>query len=100
MKRGVIRDDDRGYHPGFASLHPGYELTFRCLLAKLLLFAAVTLLLTGLLAQALGSLGFGDGSRYRAQFTDVAGLLVGDDVRTSGPGVIGLARLLAGEKPD
>jgi phospholipid/cholesterol/gamma-HCH transport system substrate-binding protein len=53
-------------------------------LAKLVVFAAVTLLLTALLAQTLGSLSFGGGTTYRARFTDVTGLLVGDDVRIAG----------------
>jgi len=53
-------------------------------LTKLLVFAAVTLVLTALLAQTLGSFGLGGGTRYRARFTDVAGLLVGDDVRIAG----------------
>ncbi|HEX6872125.1 MAG TPA: MCE family protein [Micromonosporaceae bacterium] len=53
-------------------------------LAKLVTFAAVTLTLTGLLAAALGAFGTGDGSTYRAHFTDVTGLLVGDDVRIAG----------------
>ncbi|WP_117208928.1 MCE family protein [Allorhizocola rhizosphaerae] len=50
---------------------------------KFLAFAAVTAVLTGFLAQTLGSLGFG-GTAYRAQFTDVAGVLAGDDVRIAG----------------
>ncbi|MGI5151194.1 MCE family protein [Plantactinospora sp. CA-294935] len=52
-------------------------------LVKLVAFAAVTLLLTGLLGQALGSFSFG-GTSYRARFTDVTGLLPGDDVRIAG----------------
>jgi phospholipid/cholesterol/gamma-HCH transport system substrate-binding protein len=52
-------------------------------LVKLTVFAAVTLLLTALLAQTLGSLS-GGGTTYRAQFTDVTGLLPGDDVRIAG----------------
>lgn len=52
-------------------------------LAKLIVFAAVTLVLTALLAQTLGSLSFG-GTTYRARFSDVTGLLVGDDVRIAG----------------
>ena len=52
-------------------------------LVKLVVFAAITLVLTALLAQTLGSVSFG-GTRYRAQFTDVAGLLVGDDIRIAG----------------
>jgi phospholipid/cholesterol/gamma-HCH transport system substrate-binding protein len=53
-------------------------------LAKLIVFAAVTLLLTALLAQTLGSLSLRDGTAYRARFSDVTGLLVGDDVRIAG----------------
>lgn len=52
-------------------------------LTKLLVFVAVTLVLTALLAQTLGSIGSG-GVRYRAYFSDVTGLLVGDDVRIAG----------------
>lgn len=53
-------------------------------LFKLLLFAAVTLVLTGALAQTLGSFGLGGGRTYRARFTDVTGVLTGDDVRIAG----------------
>ncbi|MBE1489919.1 MCE family protein [Plantactinospora soyae] len=52
-------------------------------LVKLVAFAVVTLLLTALLGQALGSVSFG-GTDYRARFTDVTGLLPGDDVRIAG----------------
>ncbi|MEV4544007.1 phospholipid/cholesterol/gamma-HCH transport system substrate-binding protein [Micromonospora echinaurantiaca] len=52
-------------------------------LVKLLVFAAVTLLLTALLAQTLGAFPAG-GVNYRARFTDVTGLLPGDDVRIAG----------------
>lgn len=52
-------------------------------LVKLLVFAAVTLLLTGMLAQTLGAFPAG-GVTYRARFTDVTGLLPGDDVRIAG----------------
>jgi phospholipid/cholesterol/gamma-HCH transport system substrate-binding protein len=50
---------------------------------KFLAFAAVTAALTGALAQTLGSLGFG-GTSYRARFSDVTGVLPGDDVRIAG----------------
>jgi phospholipid/cholesterol/gamma-HCH transport system substrate-binding protein len=53
-------------------------------LIKLVVFAAVTLLLTALLARTLGAFAFGGGPEYRARFTDVTGLLVGDDVRVAG----------------
>jgi phospholipid/cholesterol/gamma-HCH transport system substrate-binding protein len=53
-------------------------------LVKLIIFAAVTIVVTGALAQTLGSLPFGGGPRYRARFTDVTGVLPGDDVRIAG----------------
>ena len=52
-------------------------------LVKLVIFAVVTLLATGLLAQTLGAFP-PDGVTYRARFTDVTGLLPGDDVRIAG----------------
>ena len=52
-------------------------------LIKLAIFGAITALLTAMLAQTLGSFAFG-GTTYRAQFTDVTGLLVGDDIRIAG----------------
>ncbi|GAA0725427.1 MCE family protein [Dactylosporangium roseum] len=52
-------------------------------LLKLTAFAAVTVLLTALLAQTLGAFSSG-GTVYRARFADVTGLLVGDDVRIAG----------------
>jgi phospholipid/cholesterol/gamma-HCH transport system substrate-binding protein len=53
-------------------------------LTKLIVFAAVTLVLTAGLAQTLGSLWPSDGTDYRARFTDVTGVLPGDDVRIAG----------------
>jgi phospholipid/cholesterol/gamma-HCH transport system substrate-binding protein len=53
-------------------------------LVKLTVFAAVTLLLTAMLAETLGSLDFAGGVTYRARFTDVTGVLPGDDVRIAG----------------
>src|SRR5262245_11636145 len=53
-------------------------------LTKLLVFATVTIPLTALLAPTLGPFSFGGGEPYRAYFSDVTGLLVGDDVRIAG----------------
>lgn len=53
-------------------------------LTKLAIFAAITIVLTGLLAQTLGSSWFDRGTGYRAQFSDVTGVLPGDDVRIAG----------------
>ena len=62
------------------------------------MFAAVTLVLTGLLAQSLGvppidSLWSGGAPSYRARFTDVTGVLPGDDVRIAG---VKVGRITAG----
>ena len=40
--------------------------------------------MTALLGQTLGSLGWTGGTRYKAEFTDVTGLLQGDDIRIAG----------------
>ncbi|MBO0867641.1 MAG: MCE family protein [Micromonosporaceae bacterium] len=53
-------------------------------MVKLIAFGVVTLLLTGLLAQQLGAFALGGGTTYRARFTDVTGVLPGDDVRIAG----------------
>jgi phospholipid/cholesterol/gamma-HCH transport system substrate-binding protein len=53
-------------------------------LVKLLVFAAVTILLTGYLAHTLGPLWTVAGTEYKARFTDVTGVLAGDDVRIAG----------------
>jgi phospholipid/cholesterol/gamma-HCH transport system substrate-binding protein len=52
-------------------------------LTKLTVFAAITLVLTGLLAGSLGAFA-PDGTEYRARFTDVTGVLPGDDIRIAG----------------
>lgn len=53
-------------------------------LVKLIIFAVVTILMTGLLASTIASVGWGDRLTYRAHFTDVTGLLPGDDIRIAG----------------
>jgi phospholipid/cholesterol/gamma-HCH transport system substrate-binding protein len=52
-------------------------------LIKLSIFAAVTIVLTGILAGSLGAFA-PDGTAYRARFTDVTAVLPGDDVRIAG----------------
>lgn len=51
---------------------------------KLVVFALVTTLATGLLAMAIGNIRFDDKTTYRAVFTDVAGLVQGQEVRIAG----------------
>jgi phospholipid/cholesterol/gamma-HCH transport system substrate-binding protein len=53
-------------------------------LTKLVVFTLVTALATGVLAMTIANTSFGDRATYLARFTDVTGLLVGDDVRIAG----------------
>ncbi|MGH3793667.1 MAG: MCE family protein [Pseudonocardiaceae bacterium] len=53
-------------------------------LTKLVAFTLVTALATGVLAMTIANTTFGSRSGYLAQFSDVGGLLVGDDVRIAG----------------
>jgi len=53
-------------------------------LIKLIIFTVVTVLVTGLLATTIGNFRFGGTNEYRAVFTDVTGLLKGDDIRIAG----------------
>ncbi|MDQ1641052.1 MAG: phospholipid/cholesterol/gamma-HCH transport system substrate-binding protein [Actinomycetota bacterium] len=53
-------------------------------LVKLIVFAVVTLFATGLLATTIGNFRFGGTTTYHAVFSDVTGVLKGDDVRVAG----------------
>lgn len=54
-------------------------------LVKLVVFAVITALVTGVLALTIANNGFGGSYKtYRAEFTDVTSLLPGDDVRIAG----------------
>ena len=53
-------------------------------LIKLIVFIVVTVLATGTLAATIGNFRFGGTTSYQALFTDVTGLLKGDDVRIAG----------------
>ncbi len=53
-------------------------------LVKLVVFAAVTVLFTGILAATIANTNFGVTSGYLAKFTDASGLKEGDDVRIAG----------------
>lgn len=53
-------------------------------LTKLIVFTVVTALATGLLALTIANTTLTSTSSYLARFTDVSGLLVGDDVRIAG----------------
>ena len=51
---------------------------------KLMIFAVVTVLATAVLAVTISNRTFGSTKSYRAQFSDVTGLLAGDSVRAAG----------------
>lgn len=53
-------------------------------LTKLAVFALVTILASYVLIATITNAGYGDQLTYRAQFTDVAGLVKGDEVRIAG----------------
>lgn len=59
-------------------------MTFTRSLIKIIVFAVVTMVLTGILAATIANTNFGDKSGYTARFADVSGLKQGDDVRISG----------------
>ncbi|MGY1793282.1 MCE family protein [Geodermatophilus sp. SYSU D00525] len=53
-------------------------------LTKLAVFALVTVLASYVLVSTITNAGYGEPREYRAQFTDVAGLVEGDEVRIAG----------------
>jgi phospholipid/cholesterol/gamma-HCH transport system substrate-binding protein len=53
-------------------------------LTKLVIFALVTILASYVLITTITNAGYGATSTYTAQFTDVAGLVTGDEVRIAG----------------
>ncbi|MFC4001969.1 MCE family protein [Prauserella oleivorans] len=53
-------------------------------LVKITVFAAVTVVLTGILAATIANANFGPTSGYVARFSDASGLHEGDDVRIAG----------------
>src|SRR3954467_6121876 len=53
-------------------------------LTRLAVFMAVTLVLTGILAQTIGNITFTKTNEYKAIFSDVPGLLAATDVRIAG----------------
>ncbi|MEE2031926.1 MCE family protein [Rhodococcus chondri] len=53
-------------------------------LTKLIVFAVVTILATGMLAATIASLGGGGGTKFHAIFSDVTSLNTGDDIRIAG----------------
>jgi phospholipid/cholesterol/gamma-HCH transport system substrate-binding protein len=66
-------------------------------LIKILIFAAVTVLLTGILGATIANTNFGVTSGYTALFTDASGLKEGDDVRIVGVKVGQVSGIVIGE---
>src|SRR3712207_5011982 len=52
--------------------------------AKLIAFGLVTVLASYVLVSTITNAGYGDQMAYRAEFSDVAGLVEGDEVRIAG----------------
>jgi len=53
-------------------------------LVKLVVFAVVTMMAAYVLVTTITNAGYGEQLTYKAQFTDVAGLVEGDEVRIAG----------------
>lgn len=53
-------------------------------LVRLVIFMIVTSMLTAVLVVLIGNLTFGAANEYRAEFSDVTGVVEGDDVRVAG----------------
>ena len=53
-------------------------------LAKLIVFMVITSMLTFTLAATIGNFSLGSSTTYHAAFSDVTGLLPGNEVRISG----------------
>jgi phospholipid/cholesterol/gamma-HCH transport system substrate-binding protein len=53
-------------------------------LVKLIVFIVVTSMMTFMLAATIGNISFGGKTKYAATFSDVTGLLTGNDVRIAG----------------
>src|SRR5690606_12474333 len=66
-------------------------------LIRIAVFAAVTVLLTGILAATIANTTFGPSAGYTARFADASGLHEGDDVRMSGVKIGQVQRISVGE---
>ncbi|NKQ52982.1 MCE family protein [Amycolatopsis sp. K13G38] len=69
-------------------------------LIKILIFAAVTVLLTGILGATIANTNFGVTSGYTARFTDASGLHEGDDVRIVGVKVGQVEKITVAQEGD
>jgi phospholipid/cholesterol/gamma-HCH transport system substrate-binding protein len=67
-------------------------------LIKLIVFIVVTVLATGVLAATIGNFRFGGTESYKALFTDVTGVMKGDDVRIAGVRVGEVSKVAVAER--
>ena len=67
-------------------------------LVKLIVFMVITSMLTLVLAATIGNIGFGDKTSYKAVFSDVTGLLPGNDIRVAGVDVGTVDAVKLGDK--
>lgn len=59
-------------------------MSVRASLVKLIIFTIVTVFVTAILGMTIGNIRLRDYATYKAEFSDVTGLLKGDDVRVAG----------------
>ena len=59
-------------------------MSVRAAVIKLVIFTIVTVIVTTLLGMTIGNIRLRDYDTYHAEFTDITGLLSGDDVRVAG----------------
>jgi phospholipid/cholesterol/gamma-HCH transport system substrate-binding protein len=69
-------------------------------LVKLTVFAVVTMLASYVLVTTITNAGYGEQLTYKAEFTDVAGLVEGDEVRIAGVRVGQVTGIALGEPTD
>ncbi|HEX2075160.1 MAG TPA: MlaD family protein [Geodermatophilus sp.] len=69
-------------------------------LTKLVVFALVTVVASYVLVTTITNSGYGEQIEYRAQFTDVAGLVEGDEVRIAGVRVGQVTGIRLGDQVD
>jgi virulence factor Mce-like protein len=69
-------------------------------LVKLVVFALVTILASYVLISTITNAGYGTQTAYRAEFTDVAGLVEGDEVRIAGVRVGQVTGIGLGDEQD
>jgi phospholipid/cholesterol/gamma-HCH transport system substrate-binding protein len=67
-------------------------------LIKLIIFMVITSILTLTLAATIGNISLGDKTKYKAVFSDVTGLLPGNDIRVAGVGVGTVDAIELGER--